>query len=410
MRLIDTARLEFGEFFGSRIPDYAILSHRWNDNEVSFQDFNECKRQRSLSFSKIKNCCSYAREKGFKWVWIDTCCIDKKSSAELTEAINSMYVWYRRAQVCYAYLQDVRLVEDKHGNWDTSREEFLKSVWFTRGWTLQELWAPRKVVFLDRYWNVIGSCSYGSNAGQRRDLTAEVSLATGIAVKDLSDRSTGNSVAKKMSWLSKRQTSRVEDMAYCMLGLFGVNMPLLYGEGNRAFKRLQLEIIKASDDESIFAWFSSGRFTDPRRSGILANSPKDFARSGKIEKHRPMLGKLPYSMTNKGLQYQVPQPGRRRENEIQHRFGDKYSLLLDCGLENEERKADQASFSVTITLFLDGEGWWRTECNKIVLIYKTEWTHRVTKGCTFETLYIHAKGDDPVNHRDHSQLSAHASQ
>ena len=122
-----------------------------------------------------------------------------------------------------------------------------------------------------------------------------------------------------------------------------------------------------------------------------------------------MLGKLPYSMTNKGLQYQVPQPGRRRENEIKHRFGEKYTLLLDCGLENEEGKADQDSFRVTINLFLDGEGWWRTECNQMVLIHKTEWTHRVAQGCTFETLYIHDKGDDSVTHRASSQLSAHAS-
>jgi hypothetical protein len=109
MRLLNSSTLELSEFFGSTIPEYVILSHVWGVDEVSFQEIQEntTATQSKAGFLKIKECCSLAARDGFEWVWIDTCCIDKSSSAELQEAINSMYQWYRRAQICYAYLQDV---------------------------------------------------------------------------------------------------------------------------------------------------------------------------------------------------------------------------------------------------------------------------------------------------------------
>lgn len=244
MRLLHTERLEFQEFFDSQTPKYAILSHRWTGNEVSFQDFESCKEQRRSSFEKIRNFCSLANKDGYEWGWIDTCCIDKRSSAELSEAINSMYAWYKKAVLCYVYLSDVLLTGDF---WKSERvqSEFRGSAWFTRGWTLQELLAPARVDFFDCNWKYIGAKELYNHG----DLEALISDITGINTKDLFNYPTSQCVAKKLSWVSMRETTRAKDMAYCMLGLCGISMPLLYGEGDKAFWRLQLEIIKQSDNE-----------------------------------------------------------------------------------------------------------------------------------------------------------------
>jgi hypothetical protein len=225
---------------------------------------------------------------GWQYAWIDSCCIDKTSSAQLSESINSMYQWYKYAQVCYAYLADVRSGEKV-------KDELRKSNWFKRGWTLQELLAPPRVVFFGHDWVDIGT---------RKNLEDLISDVTGI--HNFLEFETA-CVAQKMSWAVGRRATRVEDIAYCLVGLFDVNMPPLYGEGEKAFMRLQLEILKISDDESIFAWTqkNAGR-------GLLASSPEAFRNSGSI---RPLKsndyekGKRdffyryshPFSMTNKGL-------------------------------------------------------------------------------------------------------------
>lgn len=128
----------------SKIPPYAILSHRWRDKEVSFSDMSNDRARRKKGYTKLMSCCRHASQDGYRYVWIDTCCIDKSSSAELSEAINSMYAWYRDAKVCYAYLDDVESNEDP----TNTGSSFRQSEWFRRGWTLQELIAPTSVVFL----------------------------------------------------------------------------------------------------------------------------------------------------------------------------------------------------------------------------------------------------------------------
>jgi hypothetical protein len=197
-----------------------------------------------------------------------------------------MFHWYRDAQVCYAYLTDVPATEEDHWVQDSA---FRKSEWFTRGWTLQELLAPQTVVFYNHDWEEIGT---------KGRLSGLISSITGI------ERLCGfekASVAQKMSWASRRDTLRSEDMAYCLMGLFKVNMPLLYGEGSNAFYRLQLEIMKQSDDESIFAW-SEPEWQSHQESGLLAHCPAAFKDSGSIELINPKRGAgAPYSMTNKGL-------------------------------------------------------------------------------------------------------------
>ena len=334
MRLLYTKSLQFKEFFDNQIPKYAILSHRWEEKEVTFQDFEVGKQQVWPGFVKIRRCCSLAESRGFDWVWIDACCIDNKSSAELSEAINSMYRWYEKAGECYAYLSDVR--------WQNGmdlKEAFGQSVWFTRGWTLQELLAPDEVILFDYDWNRIG---------EKLDLMVEISAVTGIRGEHLFEIHSA-SVATKMSWISRRQTSRMEDIAYCLLGIFDVNMPLLYGEGGKAFLRLELEITKKSDDDSIFAWSPTSRVKD---SGLLALWPSSFADSADIEpiSRHFSLERRPYSMTNKGLELTVPQR-------------DLPMIVLDC-----YETTDNGRFSISIKLrnFFHNT-WYRVEFKELYL-------------------------------------------
>ena len=272
MYLLNTLSLTHHRFLGDNVPPYAILSHTWGDEEVLFQDIAKLisEFQHLKGFSKIAKCCALARSDGWEYVWIDNCCIDQKSSAELSEAINSMYRWYRDAGVCYAYLADISVSVKYVGT------KLRESRWFTRGWTLQELLAPEFVTFYDQDWVDVGT---------KRSLQHLISDVTGIDTDHLFQPRHA-SVAAKMSWASFRETTRPEDIAYCLLGLFDVSMPLLYGEGaSKAFERLQHEIIRSGDDESIFAWLTESLHFQPvglQYGGMLAPSPEYFSRSGDI--------------------------------------------------------------------------------------------------------------------------------
>ncbi|KXX76584.1 Vegetative incompatibility protein HET-E-1 [Madurella mycetomatis] len=275
MRLLNTLTLKFEEFLGEageEIPPYAILSHTWGPEEVSYKDYVDNNGSSKLGYEKIVQCCRLAVSEGFDYVWIDTCCIDKSSSAELSEAINSMMRWYRDAAICYAYLSDVDSSEDAVPE-DSS---FARSRWFTRGWTLQELLAPAEVVFLGSDWKEIGT---------KKSLRNVVSRITGIDVRALDNGSwLDYSVAQKMSWAARRQTTRPEDEAYCLMGLFDVNMPMLYGEGRKAFYRLQQEILKQSHDQSLFAWsYPEDEHSHTQVSGLLAPSPEYFRHAACVE-------------------------------------------------------------------------------------------------------------------------------
>ncbi|KAF8850640.1 HET-domain-containing protein, partial [Acephala macrosclerotiorum] len=315
MRLINTETMLIEEYFGNDIPPYAILSHCWGEEEVSFQDVGRRRWQRMHGFIKIKFTCQQAKRDGFGYTWIDTCCIDKSSSAELSEAINSMYSWYSGATICYVYLQDVLPPSERT---QESVEQLEKSRWFTRGWTLQELLASQTVNFYDRSWNKIGTKNKLHRQLSRITQIPEIILQYRTHLKSVG-------VAQRMSWAANRQTTRVEDMAYCLLGLFDVNMPLLYGEGEKAFIRLQEEILKISDDQSLFAWVS------PKLSpnyGVLARSPTAFQFARDIVPIPSNSETHMYSMTNKGLRIQIPILIR----------GDEVIGLLDC-----RRKGDISS-------------------------------------------------------------------
>jgi hypothetical protein len=239
MRLLHTKTLRLESFLDPASQKYAILSHTWGGDEVLFEDMKNGTADQKSGYSKLQSCCSTAARDGYSYVWIDTCCIDKRSSAELSEAINSMFRWYMHASICYAYLKDVI--------WDSNGEisKLEQSRWFTRGWTLQELIAPPVLEFYSQDWSIIGT---------RHKFRAELSKITNIdeAVLRKSRPLQSISIAKRMSWAANRETTRPEDIAYSLMGVFGVNMPLLYGEGEiSAFHRLQEEIMKNSTDQSI---------------------------------------------------------------------------------------------------------------------------------------------------------------
>ena len=281
MWLLSTKRAELRYFQTPQdVPGgYAILSHVWQDNEQTFQDIQALSRSNTASFakfetvprdlvsSKIRNCCLLAEAHGFAWVWIDTCCIDKQSSAELSEAINSMYAWYAQATVCYAYLHDVPgEISGSALAMQAPDSLFRRSKWFTRGWTLQELIAPRCVIFLARDWTTLGTKAAWAG------LVEEI---TGIDSDILTfDRTLPEvSVARRMSWAARRQTTRIEDEAYALMGIFDVHMPTIYGEGTHAFRRLQEEIMKQSSDQSLFAWGPVASMGDHRLFDSVAREP-----------------------------------------------------------------------------------------------------------------------------------------
>jgi hypothetical protein len=252
MRLLqinEDGEVSLHEFIGDAIPPYAILSHTWESDsqEVSLQELKNGVDKSKSGYKKIRFCGQQAAVDNLQYFWIDTCCIDKSSSAELSEAINSMFRWYSGAAKCYVYLSDVLLdSNDKDGC--LSQEEwkplFWKSRWFTRGWTLQELIAPSSVEFFS---------VEGNHLGDKHSLVSQVHEITGIAIAVLSGAThiSQFSVDERLRWAKNRETKIQEDKAYCLLGIFGIHMPLIYGEGkDNAFIRLQEEINKRLNIQS----------------------------------------------------------------------------------------------------------------------------------------------------------------
>lgn len=288
-------------FSDNNVPPYAILSHTWSENEeVSYQELVEHKGKAKAGYEKIRLCLEQAAKDGLRYAWVDTCAIDKSSSAELQEAINSMFKWYEQAAICYVYLGDVTDATSI-----TSEEsEFHRARWHTRGWTLQELLAPRKINFYTRHWTFIGT---------KYTLCQELSAITRISVDILTGDApiTYASVAQRMSWASRRETSRLEDIAYCLMGIFGVNMTMLYGEGSKAFMRLQEEISKECNDNSIFAWQNiDGAEAGKGPCGLLADHPRHFRDSWAVSSedggidypNAVFIAQTPFAMVNQGIQ------------------------------------------------------------------------------------------------------------
>ncbi|KAH7348077.1 hypothetical protein BKA66DRAFT_395124, partial [Pyrenochaeta sp. MPI-SDFR-AT-0127] len=218
-------------------PPYAVLSHTWGPDEVFVQDLMDGTANYKLGFLKIKFCGNQAAQDGLKFFWLDCCCIDSKNGSELSEAINSIFSMFQRAAKCYVFLSDVstdRAKEDSTGlySWQAA---FRQSRWFTRSWTLQELIAPASIEFFSLE---------GDRLGDKQSLEQLIHEASGIAIEALRGRPLSHfSVAERMSWAYRRYATREEDKPYSLLGIFNVQMALIYGEGTqKALLRLWEEI------------------------------------------------------------------------------------------------------------------------------------------------------------------------
>ena len=355
MRLINTQTIQLRQFI-SEIPPYAILSHRWRSDpsgEATLQELHEAQQsfaaipstfvinsrqldsdhfpspqseqsppqardtrsakpsenhEYSPGIQKVADFCHIAKDYGYEWAWIDTACIDKTNSTELSEAINSMFQWYMNCECCFVYLHDMAS--------DDCLEIFDRSDWFTRGWTLQELIAPTHMVFCGSDWKQFGT---------KDSLRERLSASSGVPAEVLADPLLNfcYSTAQRMSWAANRNTTRGEDISYCLLGLFDINLPLLYGEGARnAFERMQIQILQNFEDESVLAWelneddqpayaivsiydttLGTGFYLGtPALTGVLAWKPRHFLHSGNVVKSRTWVSNTPLRITSRGLE------------------------------------------------------------------------------------------------------------
>ncbi|KAK3053048.1 hypothetical protein LTR09_005674 [Extremus antarcticus] len=379
MRLLNAKDATLKEFIGSNIPKYAVISHRWGEKEISYQDFIEERKSlndiESVSpdwgtngWAKINAACRLARERDLEWVWLDTCCIDKRSSAELSEAINSMFDWYQRSESCYVFLPDVdynaetvaradvfgeegegmaRMRDPPTGLLPFDQDVFMKSVWFDRAWTLQELLAPNDVRFFSTSWKFLG------NKNDLRPAIRQVTRIPDIFITS-NDMIHKASVAERMKWASNRQATRLEDNAYSLLGLFGVNMPLLYGEGNRAFLRLQTEIIRISDDETIFGWSGKSYY---HANGLLAPDLAAFSAVTDLRRQH-LVPRQHYEVTNKGIRITL----LLREHLLEQAFTKsaevRVLMLLNCAdyLPAYGPGEEGPSFGILVVLRRDMRG------------------------------------------------------
>jgi hypothetical protein len=246
MRLLmiaEDGKLQFTKDYKENVPIYAILSHTWGDDdqEVTFRDIAESTGGNKAGYRKIKFCGERAASDGIRYFWVDSCCIDKSSSAELSEAIISMFKWYQQAKKCYVYLPDVSSDTSQIEHPPSWKLAFRNSRWFTRGWTLQELIAPSQVEFFS---------AEGELLGTKSSLRLTIHEITGVPIRALQGEPLYNfNVDERMSWSLKRETTRGEDNAYCLLGILGVRLVPMYGEGRGdAMKRLKEEMSKHSGE------------------------------------------------------------------------------------------------------------------------------------------------------------------
>ncbi len=385
VRLLNTSTFELYKGSHSDVrkdPRYAILSHRWGDDEVELKDLDPVVLRSSTStnspaINKIRGACktAQARKPPIGWLWMDTCCIDKTSAVEETRSINAMFDWYGQAEVCITYLHDVQAFPDP----DTAvfkriRDDKLtdeESEWFERGWTLQELLAPERMDFYDWNWNPMGT---------REGLAEDIERVTGIATKYLQGPSNLSeaSIATKFSWMAGRVTGQVEDIAYSMIGLLNVNMTPQYGERRKSFMRLQRALVETIADESIFAWTvppaglqcfrrsgsaSSAPQWHPQedRWGLLAPSPDCFRDSrdiiiiGRKIVLRPGGG---YRFTSQGMHFDLAYAQGRGRFFGSHK--SSISFPLNCWKLNSAGKAE----TVRLRLVSVGQWYQRERCSE----------------------------------------------
>ncbi|KAI9566978.1 hypothetical protein HD554DRAFT_2111690 [Boletus coccyginus] len=270
---------------------YAIFSHRWfSEGEPTYQDMMKGNRLGGAGYEKLKQFCDTAQSARVTYAWSDTCCINKDSSAELDESIRSMFRWYRNSFICIAYL----------GNTDCL-DNVGDDEWFRRGWTLQELIAPKCIKFYGRKWNPLTDVV---NDLDHWEILKKIENVTTIRAHFLRGRQFEpgpKDIAERMSWAAGRTTTRGEDRAYSLMGIFGVSMSVAYGEGpDQAFFRLTEAILHVSDSLDILNWTGAPASTS-HATRMLPSSPDCY-----LMKNRPKFSALqnPQSLTltNRGLQ------------------------------------------------------------------------------------------------------------
>lgn len=385
-----TEKIEFVP--NPELHQYAILSHTWRrEGEPTLQDYNRVMstpanviealatdnaiealvtvstRRIDVRFAKVRATCRLARARNIPYAWVDNVCIDKTSSAELTEAINSMFRWYKNAAVCFAYLADLPVGPKKD-----LHKTLSHCHWFTRGWTLQELVASKTVEFYDEAWNL---------RGDKHELCELVSAITRIDEDVLRDSSLLRNipVARRMSWASRRQCTRIEDVAYSLLGLFDIHMPLIYGEGEKAFIRLQEAIAHDNTDLSLFAWTSlDNSYNRQNYHGLFARSPVDFTNCDKLLRIlSPVTPTEEYAITNKGIRLTA----RMNEGETPHSEKD-FLLNLDC-LDSSRQQPDGMHSIVFIRLVRTPHGFVRHWAGTPVLVLASS-----VQSSTPRTIYV----------------------
>lgn len=419
MRLLNATTYTFREFRQRESrPQYAILSHRWFDEEITYATLNPSELQdgdsRSPQLDKIRNTCHVAREERLEWVWIDSCCINKDSSEELNRSINSMFKWYQEAAICYTYLSDVVALGQKMATFKRKGSE-KDSEWFERGWTLQELLAPREVKFFDMNWVFMG---------RRADLAAKIESVTGIEAcfLDGSEAFRTASIATRLSWQAARKTTEEEDMAYSLLGILGVSLVPTYGDGKQSFLKLQQELLKSHRDESIFAWTIPGQHL-PKHDrhwaqgqwGLLApwidcfQNSRDVVITGKMQ-DRPAGGIEPIAG---GVKFPMPMGELDHTpwyfpfsaflppflgpfiwlgvKKYRHKHRQEWSLTLNC------RKKDRFGELKSVQVFLcrDSRGdefWRRCRCGDLGLTNRRPPTQLNGKTMTKDITIIQPTG------------------
>ncbi|KAG2139241.1 hypothetical protein DEU56DRAFT_324016 [Suillus clintonianus] len=267
---------------------YAIFSHRWlAEGEVTYQEMTGGVESRGPGFEKLQSFCVAASRYELAFAWSDTCCIDKTSSSELDESLRSMFKWYRNSSICIAYLAQTIRVAD-----------LGKDLWFTRGWTLQELLAPKRLKFFGAGWSPL---TMQDNDKADYHVIKTIERVTSISSRELSDFIPGShDVAKRMTWAANRKTTKGEDMAYSLMGIFHVVLPIAYGEGSeRAFFRLVEAIIQTSDDLRIFNWAGRPAVTN-HPSRALPSSPRCYVG----QPYCPPIRRA-FSLTNSGLRIKL---------------------------------------------------------------------------------------------------------
>ncbi|KAI9053217.1 hypothetical protein LZ554_002184 [Drepanopeziza brunnea f. sp. 'monogermtubi'] len=345
-------------------PSYAILSHRWIGTEITFKTLSPAElvnvSLQTPQLNKIRGACANARKETppLNWLWNDTCCIDKSNAVEQTRSINSMFEWYSQATVCYAYLHDVawsapsaKMFKSQEGK---RKEKNLESEWFEQ-------------------WRLMGT---------KGELAGFLNQVTGIHEKYLTGEVSIHkaSVAARMSWMAGRTTKEVEDIAYSMLGIFGVTITPQYGEGTKAFMRLQRTLIEFSTDESIFAWtiprsglecyrgLGLAPEFSPRSWGILAPSPDCFRDSSQVfvepRKVVPRFGGG-YRWTQQGVQFNMSAlPGAEMNSWLGNcvcfagRSRKEITMPLNCWVYG----TDGTTLTIVLQLVKTNNGYRRQQC------------------------------------------------